>query len=308
MNFSVIKQKRDVIFVFSMLFLFTGCWEFLSVNRPDLADPDSSFDVPITIALGAEGEGGVGYFGILLPIGWTPEDSISYAGIHNGTFIYSSAQSDSMEAFDSAPCGYYWRAFVSDSVDSLLEGKISFTPKIHTDNQTGLFLLDYMFTDRYEQGRRRNFVIRSGYKPITVGLSGSALVTNINDSGEGSLRNAVKNVGMGGSISFDLEYPTVILLDSQLVVDRNVTITGPESAELIISVSDTARVFYIEENLKSVNISNLTISNGSGEYEGGGIYCAGSNLSLTKVTISNNSAVIGGGIWFGACGSDGGGG
>jgi len=89
------------------IFLLISCWDFLSIDQPDLADPNSTFDVPITVSLTPEEEGGRGYFGIRLPIGWTVEDSISYTGIYNGTFIYSSEQSDSMEVFDSVPNGYY---------------------------------------------------------------------------------------------------------------------------------------------------------------------------------------------------------
>lgn len=285
---------RYMILVLSLLLLFTGCWDFLSINQQDLADTNSSFDVPITLSLTPEGEGGTGYFGILLPIGWTAGDSISYNGVHNGTFLYTSTASASMDSFSSAPVGYYWWVCEGDTVDSLCGGTVSLTPRIFTDNQTGTFFIDYMITNRFDG----YFVCCSGYYPISVEASMTATVTTTDDSRTGSLRQALAEVSSSGEILFDLSYPATIVLDSQLVIDRNVTITGPDSGELTISGNDMTRVFYVNENLKSVNMSKLKISHGKNDWSGGGIYCVSSDLCLTDVNITNNSAEQnGGGIY-----------
>jgi hypothetical protein len=286
-----------------IIFLLSSCWEFLSVDQPDLANPNSSFDVPITIGLTEVDEGGRGYFGILLPVGWTAEDTISYNGVHSGSFIYSSWASASMDSFRSARTGYYWWVCKGDSIDLLRGGTISLTPRIHTDNQTGTFFIDYMITDRFEESGDicyppSEYVVRSGFYPISVNAPMTAIVSNTNDNGPGSLRQAITNVSNRGEILFNLSYPANVELDSQLVIDRNVTITGPESAVLTIFGTDSTGVFYINEHLKSVNIHNLKISHGNDGY-GGGIYCLGSSLSLNNVIISNNSALwLGGGIFF----------
>ncbi len=288
--------------IFTLLFL-VSCWEFLSINQPDIAEPNSTFDVQIKISLTAENEGGRGYFGILLPIGWTAEDNISYSGVHNGTFIYSSWASASMDSFSRAPNGYYWWVCQGDSIDALNGGTISLRPRIHTDNKSGTFFLDYMITDRFAYSGDichppAEYVVRSGFYPISVTAPMTALVTNTNDIGPGSLRQAVKDVSNRGEILFNLSYPANIHLDSQLVIDRNLTITGPETGLLTISGTDSTRVILINEHLNQVNINNLKISHGN-DYDGGGIFCIGSSLTLNNVIIDNNSARYrGGGILF----------
>src|SRR5690606_27888979 len=53
-------------------------------------------------------------------------------------------------------------------------------------------------------------------------------VTNTNDSGPGSLRQAIADAGFGDTIIFDLPLPATITLTSgQLVVSNNLTIEGP---------------------------------------------------------------------------------
>jgi predicted outer membrane repeat protein len=131
------------------------------------------------------------------------------------------------------------------------------------------------------------------------------MVTNTNDRGEGSLRQALADVRYGGEILFNLAYPAEMVLDSQLVIDRDVSITGSKAGDLIVSGNNNNRVILIEnlnenENLK-VNISNLTISNGYASgllADGGGIYCNSSNLSLQDIDIIGNSSTnAGGGIY-----------
>jgi photosystem II stability/assembly factor-like uncharacterized protein len=151
-----------------------------------------------------------------------------------------------------------------------------------------------------DSGNGLNFR-RDDHHPISIGLDMSVIVTNTNNSGEGSLRKAIKDVGIDGEILFDLTYPATIVVDSQLVIDRNITITGPEIGDLTISGKKNDRIIFINEDL-NVNISNLSISNGhaSGESaDGGGIYCNSSNLFLNNVTIRGNSADSnGGGIYL----------
>jgi len=296
----LIKSKIIVFFVLATLLILVGCWEFLSIDQPETADPNSAFDVPITIVLTPEEGSGRGYFGIQLPVGWSAEDSIRYTGVLDGTFIYSKDQSDSMETHDPSLDDYYWCIFVSDSVDSLPEGNFSFTPRIKTNDQRGLFFINYMISDRigYSGRGRGEYMKYSGPHPISVGLLPSVTVTNINDSGAGSLRQALNDVQISGEITFNLDYPATILLESQLVIDRNVTLYGPELGELIISCDKKDRIFYVNENL-NVSFSDFTISGGylAGEEHGGGIYCYGSTLNLTSVNINNCSAYSGGGIF-----------
>jgi hypothetical protein len=91
-------------------------------------------------------------------------------------------------------------------------------------------------------------------------------VSNTNDSGSGSLRQALADANDGDTIDFDLTYPATITLTSgQLVVDKSITISGP-GADLLTVKRDSAapnfRIFIVNSG-KTVTISGLTISSGS---------------------------------------------
>jgi len=99
-------------------------------------------------------------------------------------------------------------------------------------------------------------------------------VINTNDSGPGSLRQAVGSAQNGDTIVFDLELPATILLTSEeLVINRNITISGPGANLLALSRAPNAlafRIFHIMPN-HSVTIQGVTISNGlvSNSFGGG---------------------------------------
>jgi hypothetical protein len=119
-------------------------------------------------------------------------------------------------------------------------------------------------------------------------------VTNGNDHGPGSLRQAILNAAPGDTINFAPNVTTVNLTTDELVIDKNLTITGPGADRLTVRrsthVLDEFRVFVIGSS--TVTISRLTISNGSVSREhgfGGGIFNAGV-LTLTDCTISDNHA------------------
>jgi hypothetical protein len=83
-----------------------------------------------------------------------------------------------------------------------------------------------------------------------------------------------------------------------LVIDKNLTITGPGANRLTVQVDRsviTARVFHISSSTVTVSISGITISKGNTFFGGGGILSAGV-LTLTGCTISDNfGGDIGGG-------------
>ena len=126
-------------------------------------------------------------------------------------------------------------------------------------------------------------------------------VMNTNDSGAGSLRQALVDAVDGDTINFNASLNGQITLTSgQLMVDKGVNITGPGANRLAVNANHASRVFYIASG-KDVTISGLTITNGSAPspHFGGGIYNDHATLTLSSCTISGNAAEygIGGGIF-----------
>ncbi|MCT7956289.1 DUF4347 domain-containing protein, partial [Laspinema palackyanum] len=136
-------------------------------------------------------------------------------------------------------------------------------------------------------------------------------VTNANDSGAGSLRNAIASAQAGDTIQFDssLANQTLTLTSGQLELNKNLTLDGANAPGITISGNNASRVFFVKENTNfvpsSVNLRNLVIADGKatgiGELgAGGGIYTASrSTLTVENITFRNNVATgEGGGAIF----------
>jgi hypothetical protein len=130
------------------------------------------------------------------------------------------------------------------------------------------------------------------------------VVTNTNDGGSGSLRQAVldNNAAGDGIITFDasLAGQTIILASGELAINQDVTILGPWST-LTISGNHASRIFDDAANV-NVSLFGLTLIDGSSATGGGAILNAGT-LNLSQSTISGNSAAEGGGIYNSSGGS-----
>lgn len=118
-------------------------------------------------------------------------------------------------------------------------------------------------------------------------------VTSNNDSGAGSLRQALIDAAPTDTIDFSVT-GTIILTSGELTIVKDITINGPGAASLTISGNDSSRVFSIGETFV-VAISDLTISDGNPGGPGGGILNEGT-LTLLNVTVSGNTGGGGGGI------------
>jgi hypothetical protein len=128
-------------------------------------------------------------------------------------------------------------------------------------------------------------------------------VTNLNDAGAGSLRDAIVQAnGAAGAdvITFQAGLTgTITLTTGQLYIEDSVDIQGPGAANLTISGNSSSRVFYLYDSSATldVRIADLTITDGA-DSVGGGIIDFDENLRLDGVTITNNHASgDGGGLW-----------
>ncbi|HKP13891.1 MAG TPA: hypothetical protein VJZ91_17345, partial [Blastocatellia bacterium] len=121
-------------------------------------------------------------------------------------------------------------------------------------------------------------------------------VTNLNDSGEGSLRDAIEQANaMPGAdtIVFQDELSgTITLTSGELLITDDLTIIGPGIFSIIVSGNHASQVFNVAG--VTVDISGLTISDGSAS-TGGGVFNGGT-LTLTNVLLSDNSAGVAGGV------------
>jgi len=129
----------------------------------------------------------------------------------------------------------------------------------------------------------------------TCGITSAAdqVVTNNNDSGAGSLRQAIADVGSGEEITFAADY--TITLSSKLTIGRSMTITGSGVGQTIIDGNNSVLCFDVTGGIVNVTISGLTIQNGSGSSCGG--IESEETLTLNDCAIQNNSCT-----WWGAAG------
>jgi hypothetical protein len=122
-------------------------------------------------------------------------------------------------------------------------------------------------------------------------------VTNSNDSGAGSLRQALAGANDGDTVNFGIT-GTITLTTGELLVDKSVTISGPGAASLTVDGNLAGRVFHVSSGV-TATIAGLTITNGNaqddGPNSGGGIYNDHATLAVDNCTVSGNYAGWGGG-------------
>jgi hypothetical protein len=145
------------------------------------------------------------------------------------------------------------------------------------------------------------------------------LVTNTNDSGPGSLRDALAVANEGDTIDATGVSGTILLTSGELqIFTPGVTINGPGAGALAVNGNGSSRVFenfsrdvtisgftitnavaggILNSNTGVLTVSNCTISgnSGGGISNEAGLYFA--TLTVSNSTISGNSAEYGGGIF-----------
>jgi len=124
-------------------------------------------------------------------------------------------------------------------------------------------------------------------------------VTNGDDAGPGSLRQAIADAAPGDSINFSLALPATIAVSGTLFISQDLDIVGPGPDLLTVMRSDATntplfRVFDVEAGV--VSLSGLTIRNGVAydastfvDNVGGGIFNRGT-LTLSNCVITGNTA------------------
>src|ERR1043166_694871 len=109
-------------------------------------------------------------------------------------------------------------------------------------------------------------------------------VSNTNDSGPGSLRQALVDANDGDTIAFTVT-GTIGLTSGGLLIAKNVTISGPGSNQLSIDGNQAILVFGIFPG-KTAKIANLTIRNAKG---GAGVWNEQGTLTVSNCAVTSNS-------------------
>jgi hypothetical protein len=138
----------------------------------------------------------------------------------------------------------------------------------------------------------------------------TTMVTNTNDSGPGSLRQALADAHAGDTINFDpaLNGRNIGLTTTELVIDKNLTINGlgPNSLGVFRSSDTSFRIFHVMPG-STATIIGLTINGGDGGQQGGGgILNDHAILTMNNCAVQNSSALqdnSGGGIYNDGSGS-----
>ncbi len=129
----------------------------------------------------------------------------------------------------------------------------------------------------------------------------SEVVTNLNDSGAGSLRQAIDDVDSGGTITFKAGLEGTIVLESQLEIDKSLSIESPSPDAIRLDGQSEYRHFAIGNTTPAidVDISGLTLWRGYSSSDGGSIqsYVEGS-LDLSNIVFRANTSDSSGGALY----------
>ena len=117
-------------------------------------------------------------------------------------------------------------------------------------------------------------------------------------SGVCSLRDAIAQAGAGDTVDATGVAGTITLLNGELTIGQDLTITGPGEAVLAVSGNNASRVFEISAGAAAVSGITVTGGNESATLQhGGGIVIdASASLNLSDVTLSGNSGYFGGAL------------
>ena len=133
---------------------------------------------------------------------------------------------------------------------------------------------------------------------IALGTQAAMItVTSANDGGPGSLRQALADANDGDTINFEAYIHSIILVYGELVVNKSVTISGPDPHTYFeVNANNLSRVFHITNGV-TVSMSGMWIVFGQAWGGGGAILNDHSTLTVSNCTINGNiGSDLGGGI------------
>jgi hypothetical protein len=124
---------------------------------------------------------------------------------------------------------------------------------------------------------------------VMVGHAATIIVTNTNDNGPGSLREALAMANNGDTINFAVT-GTITLTSGGLPINKNITISGPGADQLSIDANQALFVFGVFPD-RGATISGLTVRNAES-----GILNDGIAVVTNCVLSGNSSGLSNGGV------------
>ena len=158
------------------------------------------------------------------------------------------------------------------------------------------------------------YVLDGGFWAVIDSMAPTppVIVANANDSGGGSLRQAILDAPAGSTIMFGTNLTgTLTLTNGELLIAKNLSIGGPGAKVLAISGSNSNRIFHIQAG-GALRLFGLTLTGGriqgtngvafgldpalaAGQSVCGGAILNEGNLYLEDCVVLNSTAVGGAG-------------
>ncbi|PLX00305.1 MAG: hypothetical protein C0593_01205 [Marinilabiliales bacterium] len=135
--------------------------------------------------------------------------------------------------------------------------------------------------------------------PLT-GIADTIIVTNTDDSGTGSLRQAVLDAAPGDTISFSVS-GTITLTSGEVTLDKDLFILGPGSELLTINGNNASSIFANEFSFSEkpvLHINDLSFAYAYSPDGFGALGLYSDTLSIKGCNFSNSEAKFGGGVYF----------
>lgn len=131
--------------------------------------------------------------------------------------------------------------------------------------------------------------------PLSPVFASTITVSNCNDSGAGSLRQAVADAVSGDTINFSVSCPAAspITLVNYIDIDKDLTISGA-GRDIVLDGNQATRILLIQWG-KTVTLEYMTLKNGLASgggwlSNGAAIYDNGAYLTLSHIIFDGNRA------------------